>query len=287
MYLSYSFYYWRTSLEPWKHSHRPWTAFGRIHSASTGDKLQHLLVGFTGVRHITQREDLPQQYSKRPTGGAAAQQNQLSCCTVSLNFACSTDCSPCSWTPTAETAASPWSNCNWLRISEVISGLLHQKQQTFNYSHIVYKKKIHPPKKSDFRRSIKLFSAICCIFWHMWIMYFSFMMDNLCALIPCISLACEDALHECLWWHPFDWQHRTPTFPVIAGSVAKILKKAIIYLSEPPLPFCWFYRPVNISCHAKVTNFGNPLWSRTGEQAISSSNIPGGKRSLSEDASLQ
>lgn len=67
-------------------------------------------------------------------------------------------------------------------------------------------------------------------------MYFSFMMDNLCALIPCISLACEDALHECLWWHPFDWQHRTPTFPVIAGSVAKILKKAIIYLSEPPLP---------------------------------------------------
>lgn len=130
MYWSCSFDCWRTSLEPWKHSHRPWTAFGWIHSASTGDKLQHLLVGFTGVGHITQREDLPQQYSKWPTEGAAAQQNQLSFCTVSLNFACSTDCSPCSWTPTAETAASPWLNCNWLCISEVIFAyLLHQKQQ--------------------------------------------------------------------------------------------------------------------------------------------------------------
>lgn len=160
MYWSCSFYCWRTSLGPWKHSHRPWAAFGRIHSAPTGDKLQHLLVGFTGVRHITQREDLPQQYSKRPTGGAAAQQNQ----------------------------------------------------------------------------PLKLLSAICCIFWYMWIMYFSFVMDSLYELIPCISLACEDALHESLWWHPFDWQHCTSTFPVIAGSVGKILKKAIIYLSEPPLP---------------------------------------------------
>lgn len=36
--------------------------------------------------------------------------------------------------------------------------------------------------------------------------------------IPCISLAGEDSLHEGLRWHPFDWQHGTTTFSVIAGS---------------------------------------------------------------------
>lgn len=40
-------------------------------------------------------------------------------------------------------------------------------------------------------------------------------------LIPCISLASEDPLHEGLWWHPFDWQHCTATLPVVAGSGAK------------------------------------------------------------------
>lgn len=54
---------------PCKYSHRPGTALGRIHSASAGDKLQHLLVGFTRIRHESQREDFPQQHPKRPAGG--------------------------------------------------------------------------------------------------------------------------------------------------------------------------------------------------------------------------
>lgn len=35
--------------------------------------------------------------------------------------------------------------------------------------------------------------------------------------IPRISLAGEDSLHEGLRWHPFDWQHGSTTFPIIAG----------------------------------------------------------------------
>lgn len=33
------------------------------------------------------------------------------------------------------------------------------------------------------------------------------------------------------------------------------------------------YRPVYVSCHAKVSDFGNSVWSRAGEQAVSSSNV--------------
>lgn len=57
-----------------QYSHRPWTALGRIHPASTSNELQHFLVGFAGVWHITQREDLPQQYSKWPAGGRTDQE---------------------------------------------------------------------------------------------------------------------------------------------------------------------------------------------------------------------
>lgn len=39
----------------------------------------------------------------------------------------------------------------------------------------------------------------------------------LCVFLPRIRLAGEDALHEGLGWHPFDWQHGTTTFPIIAG----------------------------------------------------------------------
>lgn len=78
---------------PWScknYLHWPWTVFWRIHSASACDKLQHFLVGFTGIRHVTQREDLPQQDSERPAGGATAQQSTL-ILAWSLNSACSTD----------------------------------------------------------------------------------------------------------------------------------------------------------------------------------------------------
>lgn len=56
------------------YSHRPRAVLGRIHPSSAGDKLQHLLVGFTGIRHVAQRDDLPQQHSERPAGGETGQQ---------------------------------------------------------------------------------------------------------------------------------------------------------------------------------------------------------------------
>lgn len=59
------------------YSHRARTVLRRIHPASAGDKLQNLLVGFAGVRHVTQREDLPQQYSKWPAGGGARSRTEL------------------------------------------------------------------------------------------------------------------------------------------------------------------------------------------------------------------
>lgn len=55
-------------------------------------------------------------------------------------------------------------------------------------------------------------------------------------IIPGVSLASEDPLHESFWWHPFDWQHCTATFPVIAGSTITKKNLAIIYHSEPPRP---------------------------------------------------
>lgn len=81
--------FWWTSCQ---YSHRPWTALGRIHPASTSNELQHLLVGFAGVWHVTQREDLPQQYSKWPAGGGT---DHLSLSFIimcnTLNLACSSD----------------------------------------------------------------------------------------------------------------------------------------------------------------------------------------------------
>lgn len=47
-----------------QYSHGPWAALGRIHPPSAGDELQDLLVGFTRIWHVTQREDLPEQNSK-------------------------------------------------------------------------------------------------------------------------------------------------------------------------------------------------------------------------------
>lgn len=49
--------------------HRPWAALWRVHPASTGDKLQHLLISLARIRHVTKREYLPQQHSKWPAGG--------------------------------------------------------------------------------------------------------------------------------------------------------------------------------------------------------------------------
>lgn len=49
--------------------------------------------------------------------------------------------------------------------------------------------------------------------------------------IPGISLASEDSLHESLRWHPFDWQHGTTAFPVIAGSGKEKKKKSNLGMS--------------------------------------------------------
>lgn len=51
-----------------KYSHRSWAGLRGVHPPPTGNKFQHFLVGFTGIRHITQGQDFPQQYSKRPAG---------------------------------------------------------------------------------------------------------------------------------------------------------------------------------------------------------------------------
>ena len=58
-----------------KYLHWARAALGRVHPATTGDKLQHLLVGLAGIWHVSQRENLPQQYSKRPAGGDTHQGN--------------------------------------------------------------------------------------------------------------------------------------------------------------------------------------------------------------------
>ena len=49
--------------------HRPWAGLRGVHPPPTGYKLKHLLVGLTGIRHVTQGQNFPQQYSERPTGG--------------------------------------------------------------------------------------------------------------------------------------------------------------------------------------------------------------------------
>lgn len=49
--------------------HRPRAVLGRVHPAAVGHELQHLLVAAAGIRHVAQREDLPQQYPERPAGG--------------------------------------------------------------------------------------------------------------------------------------------------------------------------------------------------------------------------
>lgn len=47
--------------------------------------------------------------------------------------------------------------------------------------------------------------------------------------------------------------------------------------------FCWVllvapadskHKPVNVSSHAEVSNLSHSVWSRTGKQAISGSNVP-------------
>lgn len=116
--------------------------------------------------------------------------------------------------------------------------------------------------------------------------------------VPCISLACEDALHESLWRHPFHRQHGTATFPIIAGST-KGEKRNVYYLlwigmedyssinKSPASASCGIilcvllcalpdleYWPVNVSCHAKVSNFGYSVWARAGKQAVSRRNVP-------------
>lgn len=48
------------------HLHRPRAVFRRVHSSTVGHELQHLLVAATGIRHVAQREDLPQQDPERP-----------------------------------------------------------------------------------------------------------------------------------------------------------------------------------------------------------------------------
>lgn len=40
------------------------------------------------------------------------------------------------------------------------------------------------------------------------------------------------------------------------------------------------YRPVYVSCHAKVSNFGYSVWSWAGQQAVSSSNVSGKMQAL-------
>lgn len=46
--------------------HWPWAVLRRVHSAAIGYKLQHFLVTATWIRHVSQREDLPQQNPKGP-----------------------------------------------------------------------------------------------------------------------------------------------------------------------------------------------------------------------------
>lgn len=46
--------------------HRPRAVLGRVHPAAVGHELQHLLVAAAGIRHVAQREDLPQQHPERP-----------------------------------------------------------------------------------------------------------------------------------------------------------------------------------------------------------------------------
>lgn len=91
--------FWWTSCQ---YSHRPWTALGRIHPASASDELQHLLVGFAGVWHVTQREDLPQQYSKWPAGGESRSRTEL---TITFIIMCNTLNLACSLVPQTENTA--------------------------------------------------------------------------------------------------------------------------------------------------------------------------------------
>lgn len=49
------------------HSHGPGAVLRGVHPAPIGDEFQHLLVAATGVRHVAQREDLPQQHAEGPT----------------------------------------------------------------------------------------------------------------------------------------------------------------------------------------------------------------------------
>lgn len=67
---------------------------------------------------------------------------------------------------------------------------------------------------------------ILCITLKNVALYFELLLNSYCAascidstaFIPGISLASKDSLHESLRWHPFDRQHGTTAFPVIAGS---------------------------------------------------------------------
>lgn len=150
---------------------------------------------------------------------------------------------------------------------------------------------------------------------------------SLCSVfLPGVSLAGKDSLHEGLWWHPFDWQHGTSSFPVITGSgrrkslvirfrkwVSKTGQKKKpnnFYWQNKPLKLIPYFlhlpnavrtqdprrsifinhpecfatqeghrgknvasKPVNISCHSKISNFSHSVWSRAGEQAVSGSDV--------------